>query len=617
MNTQFSCPKCKEILSVSTNKLICNKCKKTFSNEEGYIDFLGETDFETIEISKNKLKEMLEYIHKYGYEKAALQFSKNSEIKLQLQDVKSADAIFHCLGKNNLRCLEIGSNLGKISENLSQIFHQVYSLETSKEKIEIQKNKFQYLNLKNIILVRGNPTELPFVENYFDLVICNESFELCELYSSSHDSKNAQINFLNEIKRTLTHEGCLCLSVKNKFGFQRLFRKEKENFSKNNLKPVILSFFGYQQLFKKINFDFKSYWVLPSIKKPYFSGKIDDDVSYQWFFQNITDFLLKNQKSRIKNLYFLIIYKLSKFIRIKNFVPNYIFCCYKNKISESLEDFIIRSTKTKNFLTISRKHRILYIILGKNKKPGKLVSINRYGLIIPEKIVKCKRIFPKMKDPIERLWEDDWIEGKPIDPANTDQIFAAFNWLHEFQNYTSNGRMTKKFIEETEMHWIRNSLKKIKNLPLEQYEIWLNKYLSYVDQHSIYKTGVHGDFWYGNILIESKTQNVKVIDWENFKEIGNPFYDYMLFIFNFMIMFSENDLESFKSNFTDKEKFEILKKLQKNISEQFGFECKLILLLRWSILWRMANSQLNRNGKGIKGYMQMLEFISDKEELYY
>ena len=57
----------------------------------------------------------------------------------------------------------------------------------------------------------------------------------------------------------------------------------------------------------------------------------------------------------------------------------------------------------------------------------------------------------------------------------------------------------------------------------------------------------------------------------------------------------------------------IVKKLEKNISNQFGFECKLILLLRWLILSRMVNAQLNGNNKRIKEYMKMLEFIANKE----
>jgi thiamine kinase-like enzyme len=226
---------------------------------------------------------------------------------------------------------------------------------------------------------------------------------------------------------------------------------------------------------------------------------------------------------------------------VENFIPGFIFCCYKNDIPKSLEDIIITNSDSNNFLTISRRTRIIYILFGKNKKPAKLVSLDRYGYEIPERIIECKRIFPKMKDPIGRLWIENWFNGNPIDPSRINEIISALNWLHQFQNNTSNEIMRKEFVEETEIDGIRKSLIKIKGIPLEKYETWLEEYSSFVDEHVIHKTAVHGDFWYSNILIESKTNTIKVIDWENFRSVGNPFYDYILFIFNFMTMSDGND----------------------------------------------------------------------------
>ena len=62
MNSKFSCPKCKKLLDISTNELICNDCKIMYSNKEGHIDFLGERDFKIVDISKDKLNEMIQNI---------------------------------------------------------------------------------------------------------------------------------------------------------------------------------------------------------------------------------------------------------------------------------------------------------------------------------------------------------------------------------------------------------------------------------------------------------------------------------------------------------------------------------------------------------------------------
>ena len=109
MNQIFSCPKCKKILEDSAEKLICNQCKKSYSKEEGHVDFLGNADFKVSELSKEKLCKMLQAIKKSGYEKAALQFVNDPLIKPHFLDVKSVDTIFHCLGRNNLRCSHTGN----------------------------------------------------------------------------------------------------------------------------------------------------------------------------------------------------------------------------------------------------------------------------------------------------------------------------------------------------------------------------------------------------------------------------------------------------------------------------------------------------------------------------
>jgi hypothetical protein len=80
-----------------------------------------------------------------------------------------------------------------------------------------------------------------------------------------------------------------------------------------------------------------------------------------------------------------------------------------------------------------------------------------------------------------------------------------------------------------------------------------------------------------------------------------------------MTELGENKVEEFKLHYNSKEKLEIIKKLQTKISEHFGFEFKLIILLRWIILRKITQDQPDENNKKIKEYIQMLEFISNKE----
>jgi len=618
MNTEYCCPRCKLSIEIHVNKLFCNNCKKSYFNKNGYIDFIEEIFFDENQFTKEKLKEILQEINKHGYEKTIIQFSNDPIIKSFLSDIKSADSIFHCIGKNNLRCLEIGSNLGKISDNLSHIFHGVYSIETSKEKIEIQKKRFQHLKLDNITILRCNPIELPFPDNYFDLVICNESFGLSKMFNPKLEPKKTQIVFLKEIKRVLTNEGCLCLGVQNKFGIPKLFGIDNTDYhtQKNNKNKISnYTLFGYHKLLKNVSFNFKSYWVLPSCQKPYFSGNLKNDVTSKWFFQNATNFLLKRKKSKYKNLLFALINKLNKHIIkiiLSVFVPDFVFCCYKSDLTESVEDTIIRHTKIENFLMMGRRTKIFFVLLEQNGKPVKKVVLDRYSHSFPNKIGKCDRIFPNMKDPIERMWIEDWIDGIPMDPTKIDEMYNALEWLHRFQKESSNGTITKDS-EELEIRRMKYALSMIKDLDFIEWKKWLKEYESYIEKHTIYKTAVHGDFWSSNILINPKTRKVNVIDWEMYEQCGNPIIDNLTFIFFFMITSSSDILNSFKSSFNDREKYETIIKLQKKISEYFGFEFKLVLLLRWLIIKQITDSKLLGNGARINLGIKMLEFLKDRE----
>jgi ubiquinone/menaquinone biosynthesis C-methylase UbiE/thiamine kinase-like enzyme len=621
-NSKFYCPSCKSCLENKNDKLLCHDCGELFSYKNGYADFINGKNYEIEnDIAKEKLCQLLSQIDQYGYKKVSLDFLNDPEVKPHLTDVKSADPIFHCIGKNNLRCLEIGSNLGKVSENLSHIFHEVYSIETNREKIEFQKKRFQDLDISNIILLSCNPTKIPFPDNYFDLIVCNGIFELCKIFNPDCESKNAQDKFLKEMKRVLAEKGCFCLGIQNKFGLSRLFGMNEPNNRKEKKKLVSLySLFGYQKILNEVGFNFKAYWVLPSYKKPYFSGNLEDKITLQWFFQNITRFRLIEKRSRIKSLAILIIKKFNKDalgIIIKIFVPSFIFCCYKNSNIESIEDVIKQQTRINNFLTLGRRTRIINILLDKKGIPTKLVSLERYGYKIPEKIVECNRIFPNMQNPKDRLWMEDWIKGETLDRSKINELSIAINWLLKFQNNTTQDIMTKKFVQETETSWIKVGLSEIKILDLTQWDDWLNEYESYVDKNIINKTAVHGDFWYSNILNDSESHEINVVDWENFQKEGNPFFDIIIFIFQFMIMDSNNKVKAFQSNFIQTKKIELLKKWQERLSEHFGFEFKLIVLLRWFLMREIAYSKLFVNGERVNAYVEMLKFLSDKESFFY
>ena len=174
--SQFSCPHCKIILENTNNEYFCFKCTKKVERIENFIDFIENEKYGFNNISKVKINEVIKKIKKDGYEKATTEFIQNNpKLTEYVSDVKAADGIFHCIKQNNFQCLEIGSELGNISEILSKIYQDVYSLEWKKEKIEFQKMRFKEKSIKNVTIIRCEPLELPFPDNYFDLILCNKT----------------------------------------------------------------------------------------------------------------------------------------------------------------------------------------------------------------------------------------------------------------------------------------------------------------------------------------------------------------------------------------------------------------------------------------------------------
>ena len=179
-NTEYLCKNCNEIFYYENKKLYCKKCNNVVEYKNGHYNFEINNSIEKCSIEKTKIKFLLEEIEKNGYNLSVKNFLKKySEFKIKFLDPKfdqSVDSIFHCLGKNNEKCLVLGSGFGNKVEILSNIFDQVYSIETMEELLIFQNIKFMEAKIANVILLKSGIKEIPFINNFFDLVIIEESF---------------------------------------------------------------------------------------------------------------------------------------------------------------------------------------------------------------------------------------------------------------------------------------------------------------------------------------------------------------------------------------------------------------------------------------------------------
>ena len=166
------------------------------------------------------------------------------------------------------RVLDIACGSGYGSKMLADRAEEVWGGDISEEAIKIAKEKYSGENVHFRLM---DASELPFDNNYFDLVV---SFETIEHLKDSE-------KFVAEIKRVLKPGGRLILStpdkrvtkklgVENKFHVKEFGKKELADILKNDFK---LEFFG-QRPVKKVSKLLLIYKIYKKIKLLNFLDKI-------------------------------------------------------------------------------------------------------------------------------------------------------------------------------------------------------------------------------------------------------------------------------------------------------------------------------------------------------
>ena len=594
LNTFFRCSECKEKL-INTNS--CSGCSKIYYNDEGFFDFTNTP----ITNTNQKFSNLLSSINSHGYSKAIKEFLK-SEPKYEYRfNKKEGSLAFRAINKSSSRCLILNSDLGNIPENLSQMYEEVYSLENDKNKVLIQKFRFQENKIDNVVLVRSKCDSLPFPDKHFDLVVLNG----IQIKRQNGVSKTKVKEFLNEIKRVLNTNGCLCAGLQNKRGLKVMQEKTEEEI---DYEYYLDSFYGYNSLFGSLGFQVEPYWVLPSHSQPHYSGKVVDDVSLKWFFQNFDKKFSVDTKFRVAGMFLKLLNKPARKL-VLEFCPSFLFYCYKGEKPKVLEDLIMENTGFEHLIQNARLHKILYILLDKSGNPRKAVSCQHTKYDLTEKVFPIKRIFPKMGNTDEKIVIEEWFEGEVLDRLNVNDLKLAMKWLTDFQNNTMSELLSKQEIEE-EVTNVKNELDSIEEMDCLPYDKWLDEYKEVLSNIKLKKTAVHGDFQVRNILINRKKSLINVIDWDwRYQEKGNPLYDFMWLATNIM-MISNDSIDEFRSNLDDNGKAATAKRIIKEtMKNHFRVNLDFIKLQRFMIL-RFITIRIKYGDDGHLYYIKILKILS-------
>tara|TARA_B100001540_G_scaffold311957_1_gene332282 strand:+ start:3488 stop:5176 length:1689 start_codon:yes stop_codon:yes gene_type:complete len=550
------------------------------------------------EFEDSKLNLLIKKINEIGYTKAITDFLKNYPEYRYRFDKKEGNVAFRCINKNNKKCLVINSDLGNIPEFFSNIFDKVVSLDIP-EKILIQKARLESKKINNIFLDICKPGYIPSIEKNFDLIIING----IQMENLRDDSKDKIKDYLSRIKNHLNDDGCLCLAIKNKEGITIV----KEESSKNNF---LDSFKGYNSLLNSLGLKIEPYWVLPSHMQAHYSAKLNDDVSLKWFFENFDKKFSVDSKFKIVGKALRLLNKSTRKAIITKYCPSFLFYCYKNEETDSLENMVLRKTKFNSIIQNSRMTKTLFFLMNDNGESKKVLTCKNTKYDFDEELIHVKREFPNMKNPDGKLVLEDWLNGDFLDRLNQEHIQLVMKWLIEFQKSTQSNELTDVEIDE-ELKQVRQEIMKINAMKELPYELWLDEYKNELKKTKLIKTAVHGDFQLRNILIDEELQRVNVIDWDwRFEEKGNPIYDFVWLATNIM-MFSNNPEKEFleyqKNGGKVKNSISIIKKMMEN---HFNTEFDLMKLQRFMIM-RFITIRVKDEDDGYLLYVKILKNLEN------
>jgi thiamine kinase-like enzyme len=215
-----------------------------------------------------------------------------------------------------------------------------------------------------------------------------------------------------------------------------------------------------------------------------------------------------------------------------------------------------------------------------------------------------------MGNPEEHFWLEEWKDGRILNPLKKEEIISAINWLVDFQKNTSQEIFKKEDLND-EIQMIRNEIQNNNLLNKIQYKKWIDDYELILENHEVKKSSVHGDFWYANMLYDSKQKIVNLVDWENYKKNGNPFHDLTTFIMRCMMMTDSNQIDAFKKNLISNKKFRnILDEIQKIVNVHYNFSIDFDILLRYLIL-RNTVKVIDKQGVAYHNYLEMLKILEE------
>ena len=300
-NTSFDdlvCPYCRSRLLLREEILLCQSCNKEYPIIEGIPNFCQKDEY-WCNVSREKMQELNARARESGdWIRTAKELIP--EYLEAIEPFDRADAQFLWPTTSKSRILDAGSMWGGLTIPVAQHCGEIFAVDKTIETLEFLKIRTEQMGFSNIRVVASTLKNLPFPDDYFDMVILSGVLEwvafeqevVLEVHWGKRRSESAiysknprqvQVEALGELQRVLKPGGHLYLAIENKFGYQYLAGAPDDHV---NIRYVtFLPRFMANAITKwKLNCEYRTYiYALPGYRSLLKDGGFQDMEFYGAF----------------------------------------------------------------------------------------------------------------------------------------------------------------------------------------------------------------------------------------------------------------------------------------------------------------------------------------------
>jgi len=231
------CPYCHDKLIEKNGDLSCLKCKKDYKIIDGIPNFNLKDEYWS-NVRREKMVQLNKKAKESGDWLAAAK-EMIPEYLGHIEPFERGDAQYLLPFTNDSRVLDAGSMWGGLTIPIAQHCKEIYAIDKTVETLEFLKIRAKQMGFENVHVVSSPLRNLPFPDDFFDLIILNGVLEwvafdqpviLEEHWGKkrtdsamySKDPRTMQVEVLRELRRIIKPGGYIFVAIENSIGYQYL-----------------------------------------------------------------------------------------------------------------------------------------------------------------------------------------------------------------------------------------------------------------------------------------------------------------------------------------------------------------------------------------------------------